>query len=67
MAELTDQIAIVTGASRGIGKSIALSLADAGAKVIACARDEGRLATVMAEAKDAGAAGEVGARAPGRG
>lgn len=34
MANLTDQVAIVTGASRGIGRSIALYLAKLGAKVV---------------------------------
>jgi 3-oxoacyl-[acyl-carrier protein] reductase len=34
MFELTDRIALVTGASRGLGKGIALSLARAGAYVI---------------------------------
>ncbi len=59
MSALQDQIAIVTGASRGIGRAISLSLAQAGARVIACARDEGKLAAVMSEAKDAGASGEI--------
>lgn len=59
MAELKDRIAIVTGASRGIGKAITLSLAQAGARVIACARDEQKLATVAAEAKDAALQGQV--------
>ncbi|WP_150283884.1 3-oxoacyl-[acyl-carrier-protein] reductase [Rummeliibacillus sp. TYF-LIM-RU47] len=34
MANLTDQVAIVTGASRGIGRSIALYLAKLGAKLV---------------------------------
>jgi len=35
---LEGKVAIVTGAGRGIGKSIALGLADAGADVVVCAR-----------------------------
>ena len=34
MVDLTDKVAVVTGASRGIGASTAQELAKAGAKVI---------------------------------
>jgi len=40
---LKDRIALVTGASRGIGKAAALALANAGAHVIAVARTQGAL------------------------
>ncbi|MEM6822774.1 MAG: 3-oxoacyl-ACP reductase FabG [Verrucomicrobiota bacterium] len=38
--KLTDQVAIVTGASRGIGKAIALQLANAGCHVAGISRSE---------------------------
>src|SRR5690242_8763480 len=40
---LADRIALVTGASRGIGAAVALALAKAGAHVIALARTVGGL------------------------
>jgi len=44
MTDLTNQVAIVSGASRGIGQAIALLLALQGAKVVAVARSEQELA-----------------------
>lgn len=48
---LTDKVAIVTGASRGIGRAIALALASQGAKVVASARNAEALAELIAEIK----------------
>jgi NAD(P)-dependent dehydrogenase (short-subunit alcohol dehydrogenase family) len=46
---LDGQVAIVTGAGRGIGRGIALDLAKAGAKVALVARSAGQLDAVAAE------------------
>jgi 3-oxoacyl-[acyl-carrier protein] reductase len=45
---LSDQVAVVTGAGRGIGEAIALRLARMGATVVLTARDSGRLTQVKA-------------------
>ncbi len=50
------RIALVTGASRGIGRAIALELARAGAHVIALARTQGALEELDDEIRRAGSA-----------
>jgi NAD(P)-dependent dehydrogenase (short-subunit alcohol dehydrogenase family) len=45
---LDGRAALVTGASRGLGEAIALALADAGAQVLAVARDPAALAALAA-------------------
>jgi 3-oxoacyl-[acyl-carrier protein] reductase len=49
MAGLQGRIAFVTGASQGIGRACALELARAGAVVAVAARNEAKLAEVVAE------------------
>jgi 3-oxoacyl-[acyl-carrier protein] reductase len=54
MADLQGRIALVTGASQGIGRACALELARAGATVALAARNEAKLAEVAAEIEAAG-------------
>jgi 3-oxoacyl-[acyl-carrier protein] reductase len=56
---LRNRVALVTGASRGIGKGIALELAHEGCKLCICARGEEALTTAAAELEDVAGPGNV--------
>ena len=49
MFSLKDKVALVTGASQGIGRETALALSEAGAKVAVAARNEEKLAALVQE------------------
>jgi 3-oxoacyl-[acyl-carrier protein] reductase len=54
MFSLKDKVALVTGASQGIGRDTALALAEAGAKVAVAARNEEKLTALVGEIEAAG-------------
>ena len=56
---LSGKVALVTGASRGLGKAMALALARAGATVVLAARDVTRLEEVAAEIRRDGHEAQV--------
>jgi 3-oxoacyl-[acyl-carrier protein] reductase len=56
---LHGHVALVTGASQGIGRACALALAEAGAAVALAARNEQKLGDVMAQIRSAGGEAEA--------
>ncbi len=55
MGDLKGQVAVVTGASRGIGKTIAVDLAREGCNMVLTARSEAKLQEVAEECRELGA------------
>src|SRR6056297_509761 len=58
-AELSDQVAIVTGASQGLGKAVAVALAANGAHVVCMARNAEKLAGTVGQIEAAGGRAEA--------
>jgi len=57
--DLSGKIALITGASKGLGKAMSLALASAGAPIALVARDEGKLEEVRQEIEQAGGTAAV--------
>ena len=53
-ADLSGQVALVTGASQGLGRAIALSLGANGAQVVCVARNESKLSATVTSIEEAG-------------
>ncbi len=69
MTQMAGQVAVVTGAARGIGEAIGERLAALGAHVVLVARDQDRLSGVQARIAAAGGSAEAAPldlRAPGQ-
>ncbi|MBM3880327.1 MAG: SDR family oxidoreductase [Verrucomicrobia bacterium] len=58
LPSLTDKVAVITGASRGLGRAMAQALANAGAHIGLVSRDAPRLEAVAAEIRSRGGVAE---------
>ena len=58
-ADLTGQVAIVTGASQGLGKAVAIALGINGAHVVCVARNAEKLAATVGEIEQLGGKAEA--------
>lgn len=58
-SSLHGRTALITGASKGLGKAMAVALAEAGARVALVSRDEARLTEVAAQIRATGGTAEV--------
>lgn len=56
---LAGRTALVTGASRGLGRAVAIGMAEAGARIVLAARDEAKLSDVAGEIRAAGGEAEI--------
>ena len=59
MAEIRDSVTIVTGAGRGVGRAIALTLAERGGRVVLCSRSAEDLVQVADEIRERGGVAEI--------
>jgi 3-oxoacyl-[acyl-carrier protein] reductase len=58
-ADLSGQVAVVTGASQGLGKAVAIALGANGAKVVCLARNAEKLTQTVSEIEAAGGSAEA--------
>src|SRR3954454_1226039 len=56
---LNGKIALITGASKGLGKAMALALSEAGATIALVSRDEAKLQAVKREVEESGGKAEL--------
>lgn len=59
MFNIQNRVAVVTGASDGIGRDIAIGLAEAGADIVVCSRRKQKLEEVKAEIESLGRRAEI--------